>query len=170
MTPPTAHQRRILTDVAAGRSLSVAGYRFGFSSKTGLAMSRTSLVRRGWLTTEGEITTAGREAIAQPIHQPEPGHPGPTTMTTTPEQLRAALEAAYPPTATCWSQATDEVRDMSRCARTMLGLPENSAIRFREIETPAEWNTKGINSIVGWYARMQPEMRATFLKRIKGLY
>lgn len=91
-------------------------------------------------------------------------------LPTTPEQLRAALEAAYPPSATCWTEATEEVRDMSRGARTLLGLPESFAISFREIDTPAEWNTQGINSIVGWYASMQPEERTTFLKRIKGLY
>lgn len=64
-TPPTTHQRRILTDLAAGRPLDLSGRRFGLTSKTGLAMSRRSLLRRGWITANGEITQAGRDAIGE---------------------------------------------------------------------------------------------------------
>jgi hypothetical protein len=71
-TPPTTHQRRILADLAAGRSLDLSGRRFGLTSKTGLAMSRRSLLRRGWITANGEISQAGRDAI---------GERAPNTMT-----------------------------------------------------------------------------------------
>lgn len=47
----------------------------------------------------------------------------------------------FPKNATCWSQATDEVRDMARKARELLEEYEGvivEPVNFRAIETPAE--------------------------------
>ncbi len=87
----------------------------------------------------------------------------------TPEQLRASLGALYPPSATCWSQATDEVRDLSRAARLMLGLKGAAAVDFRAIETPSEWNRQGIDSIVKWYAQMTTAQRIEYVRQNKHL-
>lgn len=88
----------------------------------------------------------------------------------TPTELRQALEAAYPPRAASWSQATDEVRDMSRMAREALELDDTHAVNFRLIDSPSEWNTQGIDSIICWFDQMNDTQRATYLARIQGLY
>ena len=82
----------------------------------------------------------------------------------TPEQLGAAIAAHYPPTATCWSQATDEVREMSRGAREVLSLNDDHAVGFRALATPSAWNTKGIESIVRFYDAMSDAQKRSFLK------
>lgn len=85
-------------------------------------------------------------------------------------QLAAALQSAFPVNATCWSQATDEVRDMSRWAREELELDEEHATNFRAIRTPAEWNAKGIESIANFFDMMSDRQRARFLDRIDGMF
>lgn len=89
----------------------------------------------------------------------------PPELQRSPEDLRQALEREFPPNATSWAQATDEVRDMSRWAREELGIGESSALNFGAITTPAEWNTKGIASIVGHFDAMNTRQRAAFLAR-----
>lgn len=84
-------------------------------------------------------------------------------------QLTAALKAAFPTTATCWSQATDEIRDMSRWAREELELGDDAAMNFRAIRTPAEWNTKGIESIINFFEQMNERQKANYLTRINGM-
>lgn len=85
-------------------------------------------------------------------------------------QLAADLQKAFPINATCWSQATDEIRDMSRWAREELELGDDAAVNFRAIRTPAEWNAIGIGSIVGFFEQMNDRQRARFLDRIDGMY
>jgi len=85
-------------------------------------------------------------------------------MTTfiSPEQLRVSLERLYPPNATCWSQATDEVRDMCRYAREELCLDDNHAVDFRVIKSPSVWNTTGINGIIRFYEQMNERQKRNF--------
>lgn len=85
-------------------------------------------------------------------------------------QLAAKLQKAYPVNATCWSQATDEIRDMSRYAREELELGEEAALNFRAIRTPGEWNAKGIESIVNFFEQMNDRQKANYLARIEGMY
>ncbi len=59
--------------------------------------------------------------------------------------------------ATCWSQATDEIRDMSRRSREILQEVDGivvEAVDFRAIRTPAEWNRKGRESILANMEKM----------------
>ncbi len=81
----------------------------------------------------------------------------------TPTQLREKLEKQFPRNATCWSQATDEVRDMSRVSREIRDVPERFAVDFIVITTPAEWNSKGIDSIVNNYEKMTTVQRTEFI-------
>lgn len=94
---------------------------------------------------------------------------GPDNTTMTPAELRQALEASFPLDATSWRQATDEVPDMARMAREHRGIC-GGGVDFREIETPSEWNTRGIDSIVGHYEQMNDGARASYLQKIDGLY
>lgn len=80
----------------------------------------------------------------------------------TPAMLARRLEANFPPTATCWSQATDEVRDMSRFCREALGLSELHAVDFARCKTPSEWNIHGNASIVRHYTKMTESQRVEF--------
>lgn len=88
----------------------------------------------------------------------------------TPEQLRQKLEAKFPPNATCWSKATDEVRDLCRYARYTLDLPEEEAVDFRPLLTPSQWNTVGINGIITFYERMHDGHRAIYTERYSSLW
>jgi hypothetical protein len=78
------------------------------------------------------------------------------------EQLGLALVAQFPLEATCWSQATDEIRDMCRRAREMAGLPEDQAVDFRVLNHPSQWNTQGIAGIVKFYGMLTPALKANF--------
>ncbi|CAN7596744.1 hypothetical protein [Bosea sp. LjRoot237] len=89
------------------------------------------------------------------------------TTKTTAEELKAAILAKFPADATCWSQATDEVRDMSRWAREELGLDEDAALNFRALETPARWNLRGAESAAAFYAKMNERQRLSYLARIQ---
>lgn len=83
------------------------------------------------------------------------------------KELKANLEAQFPVNATCWSQATDEVRDISRSAREIVGLDETWAIDFGVLHTPAEWNYVGIRSIIGFYQMMSKPMQLSFIENWK---
>ncbi len=59
--------------------------------------------------------------------------------------------------ATCWSQATDEIREISRMSRILLEEIDGiivEAVDFRAIRTPAEWNRKGRESILANMEKM----------------
>ncbi len=71
--------------------------------------------------------------------------------------------------ATSWTQATDELRDLSRIARETLQDQGTSveAMNFREIKTPAEWNKKSKAFIKGVYKKMTPATKKVFYKYFK---
>lgn len=80
----------------------------------------------------------------------------------TPAVLACRLEENFPPTAQCWSQATDEVRDMARYCREALGLSELHAVDFGACTTPAQWNIFGNAAIVRHYTKMTESQRVEF--------
>lgn len=82
-------------------------------------------------------------------------------------ELRSVIEEKWPRDATCWCQATDEVRDMSRWAREALGLDDSHATDFYELKTPAQWNSVGVDSIISYFEQMDEETRAAYLKSIR---
>ena len=79
-----------------------------------------------------------------------------------PESLFSVMTAEFPPTASCWSQATDEVRDMCRAARILAGLGEDDAVDFRQLNTPAEWNKAGVEGTVKFYRMLGEDKRQEF--------
>lgn len=78
------------------------------------------------------------------------------------EQLGLVLTIQFSPKATCWSQATDEIRDMCRLARNMAGLSDEHAVNFRDLSTPSQWNKQGIAGILKFYRMLTPERQAEF--------
>lgn len=79
------------------------------------------------------------------------------------ELLRERLERNYPLSVTCWSQATDEVRDLSRHAREAAGVPIEQAVNFRSLESPAEWNSVAISSIITFFSMLSFSEQQKFL-------
>lgn len=86
----------------------------------------------------------------------------PVSLILSPAELDAKLSEAFPKNATCWSQATDEVRDMCRAARETAGVPDAQALDFRALSTPAEWNTQGIEATVRFYTQLNVAKRQDF--------
>jgi hypothetical protein len=84
-----------------------------------------------------------------------------------PEELRGYLENKYPINAVDWGQATDEVRDLCRYARGILGLGEGHAVNFRALKTPANWNLVGINGIINFYNHMDDQQKEDFVENNK---
>lgn len=75
-----------------------------------------------------------------------------------PECLAKLLSAAFPPSATSWYQATDEVRDMCREARVLAGVAESNAVNFRRFSSPQQWNQHGVDGILHFYEMLaEPE-------------
>lgn len=71
----------------------------------------------------------------------------------------------FPKNATCWSQATDEVRDMARKARELLEEYEGAIVEpvdFRALKTPTEWNTEGREFILTNFDRMADTTKERF--------
>lgn len=83
-----------------------------------------------------------------------------------PQELRAELERNFPPDATCWSDATDEVRDLSAYAGQARYQPSRIMLDFRQLNTPSDWNTKGINNIITQYEAMTEAQRTSFLEQV----
>lgn len=76
----------------------------------------------------------------------------------------------FPRKATCWSQATDEIRDLARESREHLKEFDNvivEPINFQAIKTPAEWNTKGRKYILTNFDRMQERTQTAFYNRFR---
>ena len=76
----------------------------------------------------------------------------------------------FPTNATCWSQATDEIRDLSRASREMLNEYDDiqvEAVDFTATRTPAEWNTLGRESIMSDYDMMRPRTQLLFYERFE---
>lgn len=88
-----------------------------------------------------------------------------STVQPTAVGLRYAIEQKFPGNATCWSQATDEIRDMAREARLL--LRHDDPLDFGAIKTPAEWNTRGTDYIITKYLMMTPLEQREFYDRFK---
>lgn len=87
-----------------------------------------------------------------------------------PSELRIVLERYFPRNATCWSQATDEVRDLARSARLMRALPESEAFNFRAATiNPSAWNSGGVDYIIEHYQQMPANVRADFIQQVTDL-
>lgn len=74
----------------------------------------------------------------------------------------------FPKDATCWSQATDEIRDMARTSREYLEVYENIVVgplNFRVIHSPSAWNTAGRDYIMSNLNRMNPHTQKIFFDR-----
>ena len=90
----------------------------------------------------------------------------PTTML---HKIEKFLEQ-FPTDATSWSQATDEIRDLSRASREMLNEYDDiqvEAVDFTATRTPAEWNTLGRESIMRNYDMMRPRTQLLFYERFE---
>lgn len=83
------------------------------------------------------------------------------------EELRALIVREFPLDATCWSQATDEPRDMSRWARKALGLGDEHAADFDLAQTPADWNRTGATSVTGFYQCMTYDQQSAYVKLLR---
>ena len=76
----------------------------------------------------------------------------------------------FPTDATSWSQATDEIRDLSRASREMLNEYDDiqvEAVDFTATRTPAEWNTKAREAILRNYDLMRPRTQLLFFERFE---
>ena len=76
----------------------------------------------------------------------------------------------FPTDATSWSQATDEIRDISRASREMLNEYDDiqvEAVDFTATRTPTEWNTLGRESIMHNYDMMRPRTQLLFYERFE---
>ena len=76
----------------------------------------------------------------------------------------------FPTDATSWSQATDEIRDLSRASREMLDEYDDikvEAVDFTAIRTPAEWNTKAREAVMRNYDLMRPRTQLLFFERFE---
>ena len=76
----------------------------------------------------------------------------------------------FPTNATSWSQATDEIRDLSRASREMLNEYDDiqvDAVDFTATRTPAEWNTKAREAILRNYDLMRPRTQLLFFERFE---
>lgn len=81
--------------------------------------------------------------------------------------------ARFPKNATNWAQATEEIRDLSRESREYLQEMDGVIVEpvdFHRLRTPAEWNTKGRDSIIANYDRMRKDTRTAFFERFKELF
>lgn len=86
----------------------------------------------------------------------------------TPDVLQQLITQAFPPDATCWSQAGDEVRDMCRGARELARGSYSEAVNFKDLDSPARWNTAGVAGIVKFYSMLDARGRLDFCARFAG--
>ncbi|GAB0481648.1 hypothetical protein KML24007_03940 [Alistipes indistinctus] len=76
----------------------------------------------------------------------------------------------FPKEAVCWSQATDEIRDLARWSREYLEEFENVIVEpldFRTYKRPSEWNTKGREYILANFDRMNDQTKKRFYERFE---
>lgn len=76
----------------------------------------------------------------------------------------------FPSDAKSWSQATDEMRDLSRIARETISEQQGTtvaAIDYQAIKTPAEWNKKSKAFVSKVYKKMTPATKNVFYKYFK---
>jgi hypothetical protein len=76
----------------------------------------------------------------------------------------------FPKNATCWSDATDEIRDLSRTSREYLEELDEVTVEpvdFNACKTPSAWNTKGRASIIANFDKMRPATQERFYNRFR---
>lgn len=76
----------------------------------------------------------------------------------------------FPSDAKSWSQATDEMRDLSRIARETISEQQGTtvaAIDYQAIKTPAEWNKKSKAFVSKVYKKMTPATKKVFYRYFK---
>lgn len=63
--------------------------------------------------------------------------------------------------ATCWSEATDEIRECAKMIRESHSefVGEIEALNFRFIPTPAEWNKRAKNFIVKYWPELPVQQK-----------
>lgn len=84
-----------------------------------------------------------------------------------PDYMAYVLRNKWKATATCWSEATGEVRDMCVTARHLMHIGEDSAVQFYNIRDPGRWNEVGIDFVVAQYRDMTEAQRLTFCNKHK---
>lgn len=92
--------------------------------------------------------------------------------------------AKFPDNAICWSQATDEIRDLARTAKEIyneieLDLTENEIedgkglqpLNFRSFNKPSQWNTLGKQYILDTFDKMGDRAKSIgfFSKKVVSL-
>lgn len=86
--------------------------------------------------------------------------------------------AKFPDNATCWSQATDEIRDLARTAKEIYNELELSLtdvevevgkglqpLNFRSFSKPSQWNTLGKQYILDTFDKMGDRAKRIFFNR-----
>ena len=76
----------------------------------------------------------------------------------------------FPKEAVCWSQATDEIRDLARTSREYLEELEEVIVEpldFRSYKKPSEWNTNGRDYILANFDRMNDQTKKAFYERFE---
>jgi hypothetical protein len=76
----------------------------------------------------------------------------------------------FPKDATSWRYATDEIRDLSRESREILEDCDGITVEpvdFKACKTPAEWNTKGRESILANFDRMSERTQKDFYESFR---
>lgn len=86
----------------------------------------------------------------------------------------------FPDNATSWTQATDELRDMTHDVRTsynelVLNVDEDDpkaidSLDFRSFKTPSEWNTKAKKQITELWDKLPVSEREIFIERYGHLF
>nr|DAS16095.1 MAG TPA: hypothetical protein [Caudoviricetes sp.] len=82
--------------------------------------------------------------------------------------MRTQIEkflAGFPKEAVCWSQATDEIRDLARESREYLEEYDNVIVEpldFRSYKRPSEWNTNGRDYILANFDRMSDQTKKRY--------
>lgn len=80
----------------------------------------------------------------------------------------------FPTDATCWSQATDEVRDLAGFAYEYLSdlmeLPNVEWLDFGMMRTPSEWNAKGREYILDAFDRMNYTTKERYFEKFSSWF
>lgn len=74
----------------------------------------------------------------------------------------------FPNKAKTWAEATDEIMDISRASREYLEEYQDiivEPLNFKQLKSPAKWNTEGKASIMGNFNRMTIETKKAFFRR-----
>lgn len=89
------------------------------------------------------------------------------------ETLLDEFLAKFPNNATSWVNATDEIKDLSRTSREYLEEYQGiivEPLNFKQLKSPARWNTKGKESIRSNFGKMTISTKKAFFKRFNGWF